>query len=446
MQGETMTVTLGELFAGYGGLGMGIAAAIEQPVDLRWVSDADPIAKPGKHGPETLLEHRYPDVPNLGDITRIDWSTVEPVDIMAGGFPCQDLSLAGRRQGLRPGTRSGLWAHFAEAIDRLRPRIVVAENVRGLLSAEAHSDLEPCPFCLGDRPGGSDLRALGAVLGDLADIGYDAQWCGLRAADVGAPHGRFRIFIVATDTRHLSGRPGQRNGPEDPAGRWSFGDPGRRDRASVDLLPTPRARDFKGRDPNPRGIDLNEAVSLLPTPTATRYGNNQSPSPGVAIRPSLMLPSAVHRLLPTPTAGDSRASGNRPNPSDVSLTDAMVRGRGRLLPTPMVGSAAPAAHGQISGQFRRGMDDALASFGQYAEAVTHWAAVVDRPAPDPTIDGRLSSRFVEWMMGLPDGWVCDTPGLTRTQQLRLLGNGVVPQQAAAAIRWLLQIADLEAPT
>jgi DNA (cytosine-5)-methyltransferase 1 len=73
-----------------------------------------------------------------------------------------------------------------------------------------------------------------------------------------------------------------------------------------------------------------------------------------------------------------------------------------------------------------------ARFGGYAPAVERWAHVIGRPAPDPTIDGRLSPLFVEWMMGLPTGWVTDC-GLSRTQALRVLGNGVVPQQAAAAI-------------
>src|SRR5699024_5104408 len=114
-----------------------------------------------------------------------------------GGFPCQDVSHAGKRAGLGAGTRTGLWANMLQAIDTLRPRLVVAENVRGLLSARADSDVEPCPWCMGDDLSGGPMRALGAVLADLADIGYDAAWTGLRAADVGAPHGRFRVFILA---------------------------------------------------------------------------------------------------------------------------------------------------------------------------------------------------------------------------------------------------------
>jgi len=155
-----------------------------------WFSEFD-------NAPSKVLNFHHPDVPNHGDVTRIDWATVEPVDILAGGFPCQDVSLAGRRRGMKTGTRSGLWSEFAKAIDTLKPKWVVIENVRGLLSADAAGGVEPCPWCLGDDGEQHALRALGAVLGDLAELGFDAEWTGFRAADVGAPHGRFRVFILA---------------------------------------------------------------------------------------------------------------------------------------------------------------------------------------------------------------------------------------------------------
>lgn len=136
------------LFEGYGGLSM----AVEDVLDAELVaySEIEPAAC-------RLLAHHHPDVPNLGDVTAIDWASVaidkgRPL-IITAGFPCQDVSLAGRRAGIRPGTRSGLWSHTAYAIDQLRPDLVLIENVRGLLSAAAASDVEPCPWCLGDRGG-----------------------------------------------------------------------------------------------------------------------------------------------------------------------------------------------------------------------------------------------------------------------------------------------------
>ncbi len=179
---------IGSLFSGYGGLD--IAVSNVTGAEVAWHCEWD-------DAPSKILERNFPDVPNYRDVTKVDFSAVEQVDILTGGFPCQDLSLAGKRAGLKEGTRSGLWSEFARAIDTIRPKLVVIENVRGLLSATAHSDVEQCPWCMGDADGEPVLRALGAVLGDLADLGYDAQWTGVRAADAGAPHNRFRVFIVA---------------------------------------------------------------------------------------------------------------------------------------------------------------------------------------------------------------------------------------------------------
>ena len=183
---------IGSLFSGYGGLDLAVAEAFG--AEVAWHCEWD-------DAPAKILERNFPGVPNFRDVSKVDWAAVEPVDILTGGFPCQDLSLAGKRAGLRDGTRSGLWSEFAEAIRVIQPKFVVIENVRGLLSASAYSDLEFCPWCMGDESGEPVLRALGAVLGDLADIGYDAEWTGIRAADAGAPHNRFRVFIVAYPRR-----------------------------------------------------------------------------------------------------------------------------------------------------------------------------------------------------------------------------------------------------
>lgn len=179
---------VGSLFSGYGGLDLAVTSLL--PCRVVWHCEWD-------EAPSKVLEANFPSVPNYRDVSKVDWTQVEPVDILTGGFPCQDLSLAGKRAGLKDGTRSGLWSEFAHAINTLRPRMVVIENVRGLLSARADGGMEYEPEILeqaGSRP---VLNALGAVLGDLADLGYDARWEGVRASDAGAPHQRFRVFIVA---------------------------------------------------------------------------------------------------------------------------------------------------------------------------------------------------------------------------------------------------------
>lgn len=193
---------VGSLCSGYEGLGMALTALLGG--SLAWVADNEPSAA-------AVLEARHPGVPNLGDITTVDFNTIERVNILTAGFPCQDVSCAGTQLGLVEGTRTGIWTHVARAIKEQRPDWVLLENVRGLTSAKANSkswssagwkagatdcDLEHCPGCMGDRPD-RIMRALGAVLADLAEIGFDAEWESIPASEVGAPHKRERIFIVA---------------------------------------------------------------------------------------------------------------------------------------------------------------------------------------------------------------------------------------------------------
>lgn len=197
---------IGSLFSGYGGLDLGVEHVFN--AKTVWFSELnESVAR--------VFSHHWPGAPNIGDITTIDWSHVAPIDILIGGFPCQDVSTVGKRAGLAPGTRSGLWADMAAAIDALQPEWVVIENVCGLLSSPAtrptaqgddHGQRNPDgatlrvmerdPWHLGDNAA-RPLRALGAVLGDLADLRLDARWIGLPASLVDAPHQRSRVFALA---------------------------------------------------------------------------------------------------------------------------------------------------------------------------------------------------------------------------------------------------------
>ena len=120
---------VGSLFSGYGGLDLAVEYATDG--ETIWFSE---INTPSIR----VYAHHWPGIPNLGDISTIDWATVPPVDVLM----CQDVSTVGKGAGLAPGTRSGLWSHMATAIDALQPELVVIENVRGLLSAPAI----PLPF------------------------------------------------------------------------------------------------------------------------------------------------------------------------------------------------------------------------------------------------------------------------------------------------------------
>jgi DNA (cytosine-5)-methyltransferase 1 len=164
-----VTLTVGSLFAGIGGFDL---AAEWMGWRTIWVSEIDPYAS-------AVLAHRFPEAPNLGDITKIEWERVEAPAVLCGGFPCQDISNAGKRAGI-DGERSGLWREYARAIRDLRPRYVIIENVAALLG-----------------------RGAGRVLGDLAALGYDAEWDVVSAEAVGAPHLRERLWILAyPDTEH----------------------------------------------------------------------------------------------------------------------------------------------------------------------------------------------------------------------------------------------------
>ena len=181
---------IGSLFSGTGALDMAVEAVFPGAAPA-WFCEWD-------DAPSKVLAHHWPDVPNHRDVTAVDWATVEPVDILTGGSPCQDLSAAGKRAGMTEGTRSNLWVNMREAIATIRPTYVVWENVLGALSAKAtsDSDVEPGTGLLGG--GGGHLRALGRVLGDLTELRYDAQWSVVRASDVGAPHHRARVFLLAS--------------------------------------------------------------------------------------------------------------------------------------------------------------------------------------------------------------------------------------------------------
>jgi DNA (cytosine-5)-methyltransferase 1 len=163
-----MTLTVGSLFSGIGGLDLGLERAGMKVV---WQSEIDPYAC-------KVLKKHWPEVPNHGDIKQIDWRAVEPVDVICGGYPCQPFSHAGKRQGTEDPRH--LWPWVRTAISELRPRYAILENVRGHLTM-----------------GGLQ------VVGELAEIGYDAEWRVVSAAGLGAPHRRERIIIVAypNDTR-----------------------------------------------------------------------------------------------------------------------------------------------------------------------------------------------------------------------------------------------------
>ena len=165
-------MTVGELFAGIGGLGLGLERA---GMEVRWQVEIDPFCT-------KVLENHWPDVNRYEDVRDVGAHNLEPVDLICGGFPCVTLSRAGRRTGTDDD--KWIWPQFERVIRELRPRYVLVENVPGLL-----------------------VHAAGDVLGDLAALGYDTEWDCFTAKAFGALHIRDRVFLLAYDGGGRHGPP-----------------------------------------------------------------------------------------------------------------------------------------------------------------------------------------------------------------------------------------------
>ncbi len=463
---------IGSVCSGYEGLGMAVQEVLGG--ELAWVADNDP-------GAAALLAHHFPAVKNLGDITGVDWSSVEPVEVQAGGFPCQDISNAGARAGLRHGNRSGLWHEFVKAIAAQRPRMVVIENVSAILTARGD---EPTPEHLAAEAsrdaagrllrwldGELDLavskgdvrraravraraarvtkarkraaarcvwheqrliRAIGTVLVSLASLGYDAEWVVVTALAAGACHRRARMFILAF--------------PD--AGRVIPGEPVAVIRDGTWMEPLESlfgAAPFTGRVPASGRMaggriyaaeagPTEAGTGLLPTPQVADSKHAEPTEYELAAKGDGqpygdLLHTATARLLATPMAhlatngGSQHPDKRKAGGHTPTLADQVEH---ELLPTPT--AAAQLAAGTVD-------------WGPYEAAIRRWEAVLGRLAPPPTVPGktgeRLNPALPEWMMGLPEGWITGVPGLSRNAMLKLAGNGCVPQQVTLALRILL---------
>ena len=305
---------IGSLCTGYGGLDMAVEAYFN--AEMVWCAENDKYAS-------ELIKTRF-NKPNLGDIKQITWEAVERIDILTAGYPCQPFSHAGYRKGIDD--ERHIWPHIIKAISILRPSIVILENVRGHLSLGFTS-----------------------VLGDLAKNGYDAKWQIVRASDVGAPHQRARLFIIAYPSSKGLQRPW--HSPNDLTNGFT-----------TDTHSNARSQ--------PR-----RAISCL---SATSVGLQRGQ--------------------------DKRQTGCQCGScSEIASHTNNTRGVGLM---------------QRSSQRFNSSDEMCV-----------------QDIPPTLVEGKLNAKFVEYMMGLPNGWVTDLD-LSRSQQLKMLGNGVVPQQAYYALKLL----------
>lgn len=378
---------IGSLCTGYGGLDMAVQQVLGGT--LAWVADPDP-------GAAAILTHHHPDVPNYGDITALDWADVEPVDVLCGGYPCQPFSVAGLRKGTAD--ERHIWPFIACALRVLRPRLAVFENVANHLRL------------------GFDT-----VLGDLAALGFDAEWCLVRASEIGAPHRRERLFLLAwpADTEgprlegdRLPGRPAERGArpaadPADLGHQWG----GR----ARDGRPGPANRGGAAADADRDAVRQQPVGELGGGRTTVAQLTRPDVAADTASGCGPHEPGGDHRVEQFPQPGTGRGAGP--------------------------GNHAPGTGGDHPA--------AVLDWGRYGPAVARWEATLGRRGPWATdARGRLNPPFVEWMQGLPAGHVTDPaiwqgwrPKTARNAQLKALGNGVVPAQAAAALRLLLDRAE-----
>ena len=313
---------IGSLCTGYGGLDM----AVEEyfGAETIWVSEIDKYAS-------QVIELRL-NKPNLGDLKKIDWANVEPIDILTAGYPCQPFSHAGNRKGTDDARH--IWPNIKEGISILRPRYVILENVRGHLS-------------LGFKE----------VLKDLAEIGYDAKWQVVRASDVGAPHRRERIFIIAT----------------------------------------------------PQCSNPNSERCALESNNCRAFRHQGK----LQFEPRELEQKAITNSNDYRQSGNVRSRHEKTQPKPESSQTFTINSTCEFEPS-VIGMQG------LGRKFATRFDMHL------------------QPIPNPLDqNGKLNAVFVEYMMGLPEGWVTNT-GLSRAQQLKILGNGVVPQQALFALSQIMR--------
>ena len=363
---------LGSLCTGYGGLDL----ACRDTLGTRtaWVAENDPHAA-------KVCRARFK-APNLGDIKTIDWTTIQPVDVLTAGYPCQPFSHAGKRRGADDPRH--IWPYIAEGVRHLRPRLIVLENVAGHLT-----------------------KGFGEVVGTLAAMGYDATWGCVRASDAGGCHQRKRVFILATDTTNQRREwewvaRGRGDGPADR------GDAARCPECGAGWNSLIHQRHAHGWRTNAEVLADREAATDADGARLEGHGRPVERPRELTAAPRDPSDHAKVKLLPTPRAQNGEDRNQRP----------WVR---------------PANQPQ---NLENALAHCLVDWGKYQQAITRWGTVIGRDAPPPTTDGRLSPALVEWMMGLPAGWVTSLD-MARSHQLKILGNGVVPQQATLALHHLL---------
>ncbi len=393
-----MSPRIGSLFSGIGGLDLGVEAATGGATVWQVEADAWCRGVLARHWPDA---RRYDDARTAGT----EGVELEPVDIIAGGFPCQDVSVAGKRAGITGGERSGLWREFARIVRVVRPRFVLVENVAGLLSME-----------------------FGHVLGDLAALGFDAEWGVFRASDAGAPHRRERVFVLAVAHPERRGR---REGWLPRMGYPVVSGGGCADDATTLAHPSARAvADAHGNAPHQHepqgGVDVGDTAGARLEGGAGGAGAGSRRVPGVAGGADEGVAdahgNAPHQHEPQRVAQCGGAAGSRSGGAAVGVGQADPCGTGLPRHRDSAVGAREAHAGDRGACGRR----AQPRVGGGAHGLPRGLDAHRWPA----VRGEAQHAWEPPRVaaGVPD----------RARRLRALGNAVVPQQAALAWRVLFE--------
>jgi len=349
---------IGSLCTGYGGLDMAVEAYYG--AETVWVSEFDKYAS-------KVIEARI-NKPNLGNLKVINWAELEPIDILTAGYPCQPFSHAGLRKGVED--ERHLWPYIKTAISTLRPSYVILENVRG-------------HFGLGFRE----------VLCDFTSIGYDVRWTLIRASDVGAPHRRERLFILAypNSTRWPRAKPSDLQAQQS----WNSSS------NTYEYTNTDGQRCYLGQN----------------------YGNEVEYQ-----GQSQLIASRLVEAITTHTDGDTRTQSRRASRELRAESTGLQRGQDK-------GQARGQSRGSVKTVSDTDDGRGVRTVPRLSQRYDPRSSMHLQEVPTPLDQGKLNVKFVEYMMGLPNGWVTDID-LPRAQMLKILGNGVVPQQAYRVLELL----------
>jgi DNA (cytosine-5)-methyltransferase 1 len=251
-------LNVGSLFSGIGGIELGFEKAGFETV---WFIECERYAK-------EIIKKHWRNAIVYDDVTKVDWRTIQRVDILTGGFPCQDISFAGKGVGIS-GSRSSLWKYYCESIRVLRPKYAFIENVSAIRG-----------------------RGLNVVLGDLASLGYDAEWHCLPTSAVGAPHQRDRLFVIAylpfpRDGRLsiLSGRQAEKNSDVDRKSQIQNSDSNGLERVG--------RKTTKGCDTNQKHPFKSTGENVSDTESAGEIAIQQQGQRNVAIESSKIISDSI---------------------------------------------------------------------------------------------------------------------------------------------------------